>query len=186
MSAELHTPERLLDFLRQASTQGVLNPAVAKSRALAVEQVFSELNASERLDIRLIDVDLVCARLHKIEGSSIRPEVVELYKQRVRAALQDYFAWLADSKRFVSVGGDPVRRDRRILGGGEAAAETRALEETALAGSDRRPDLISIPLREGVTVYITQLPLDLSPTEAAKIARVVEALALPSEGEHAR
>ena len=34
-----------------------------------------------------------------------------------------------------------------------------------------------MPLREGVTVYISNLPLDLSAAEAARIARVVKALA---------
>jgi hypothetical protein len=40
-----------------------------------------------------------------------------------------------------------------------------------------------VPLREGVTVYITNLPLDLRPAEAARIARVIGALAEPGAPE---
>lgn len=38
---------------------------------------------------------------------------------------------------------------------------------------------VEIPIRPGVTVWFNYLPGDLAPEEAAKIARVVEALATP-------
>lgn len=180
MAVQPYLPEGLLAFLRQASTEGLLNPAVAKSRYQAVEHVFTELNASERLDIRLIDVDAVCAKLHKLEGSSIRPEVVALYRDRVRAALTDYLAWVDNPQSFASVGGDPLRRDRRgVVSSKEAAAEAAALEEIVLSSSERKPELVSIPLRANLAVFIAGLPLDLTATEARKIARVVEAFAEP-------
>jgi len=83
-----------MNFLRQSTIEGLLNPAVAKSRLNAVEQLFVELTDQERADIRLIDVDKLSLRLHKIQDSSIRPEVLTLYNQRVSAALVDYFSWL--------------------------------------------------------------------------------------------
>lgn len=180
MADDDYTPERLLDFLRQAPGQGVLNPAVARSRANAIEHLFSVLTAEERADIRRIDVDRLAGRLHKMEGSTIRPEVVELYRKRVHEALVDYLAWLRNPKTFATISGHTLRRDLSAQAApGEDAAEAQALEDIALATSERRRDYVCVPLREGTTVYLTNLPLDLSRAEADKIARVIAALAVP-------
>lgn len=178
-STEDYTPRRLLDFLRESPAQGLLNPAVARSRANAVEQLFVELTDKERADLRLVDVDKLASRLHKIEGSTIRPEVVALYKSRVQEALTDYFNWLQNPKTFATIGGHALRRDKRAFAEGENPEEVRALEDIALATSERRKDYITVPLRKDLAVYITGIPLDLNRDEAAKISRVVMALAQP-------
>ncbi len=186
MAADDYTPPRLLDFLREAPNQGLLNPAVARSRANAIEQLFTELTREERDDIRLIDVDRLAARLHKIEGSTIRPEAVALYKTRAQEALVDYLAWLQNSTTFATISGHALRRGvRPITADVDNAEEISALEDIALATSERRKDYLAVPLREGVSVFITNLPLDLSAEEAGRISRVVLALARSSsDGAH--
>lgn len=184
MADESYAATSLLEFLRQAPEQGLLNSAVAKSRYAAAEQLFTELDVNERADIRLIDLDDLVSRLHKIENSTIRPDVVELYKTRVQAALTDYLNWLGDPHSYVSIGGEASRRDKRDgVYGPEHTQERSALEEIVLATSERKLDLISVPLRETVTVYVSNLPLDLSAAEARKIAKVIEAMAQPAAGE---
>ena len=176
-----YTPERLLEFLREAPTQGLLNPAVARSRANAIEQLFGALTQDERADIRRIDSERLAGRLHKIEGSTIRPEVIELYRTRVPEALVDYLAWLQNPKSFATISGHALRRDiRGFVAQSGNAEEQRALEDIALATSERRKDYIAVPLRDDTTVYITNLPLDLTGAEAGKIARVIAALAAPT------
>lgn len=181
MADDSYTAERLLEFLRAAPEQGVLNPAVARSRVNACDQLFTVLTQEERDDIRTVDVDRLAGRLHKLEGSTVRPEVVELYRTRVHEALVDYLAWLANPKTFATISGHALRRDSRAPRDAASAEETRALEDIALATTERRKDYVSVPLREGVTVYVTNLPLDLSTAEAARIARVVTALAEPTQ-----
>jgi len=182
VAAEDYTPDRLLGFLRGAAMQGLVNPAVAKSRVTAIEQLFVELEDAERADIRRIDVDRLCQRLHKIQDSSIRPEVVALYNKRVQAALADYFAWLDDPKSFSSIGGDAMRKEKRYSPSDkEVSREQKALEEITLSVSEWASDIIAIPLREDRTIYVQNLPLDLSVREARKIARVIEALAQDAE-----
>ncbi len=184
MAAEDYTPPRLLDFLREAPKQGLLNPAVARSRANAIEQLFVELTRGEKDDIRLIDVDKLAARLHSIQGSTIRAEVVTLYKTRVSEALIDYLAWLQNPTTFATISGHTLRRSMRpFTVEADNTEELRALEDIALATSERRKDYLSVPLREGHTVFITNLPLDLSAEEAGRISRVVMALARqPGDG----
>jgi hypothetical protein len=181
MSADEYTPPRLLDFLREAPKQGLLNPAVARSRANAIEQLFTELTRDEKCDIRLIDVDKLSARVHKIQDSTSRPEAVALYASRVQEALIDYLAWLQNPTTFATISGHALRRGVRPAGSdAENAEEVRALEDIALATSERRKDYLSVPLREGVNVFITNLPLDLSADEARRVSQVVLALARPA------
>lgn len=184
MSAEDYTPERLLQFLRQSTIEGLLNPAVAKSRINAVEQLFVELNENEQKDIRLIDVDVLSGRLHKLHDSSIRPEVLELYNKRVKAALVDYCAWLDNPKSFFSIGGDTIRKDKRYqMSQKENSFEEKALEEITLSTAEQDKDIFSIPLREDITVYVQNLPLNLTSQEARKIAKVIKALAIDADEE---
>jgi hypothetical protein len=178
MAADDYTPDRLMAFLRDSAMQGLVNPAVAKSRISAIEQLFVELDDKERADIRRIDVDRLCQRLHKIQDSSIRPEVVMVYNKRVQAALADYFAWLDNPQAFSSIGGDGFRKDKRHVGSDqEVAREQKALEEITLSASEWAADLVAVPLREDRTVYVQNLPLDLTLREAKKISRVIQAMA---------
>ena len=178
MAADDYTPDRLMAFLRDAAMQGRINPAVAKSRQSAIEQLFVELDERERADIRRIDVDRLCQRLHKLQDSSIRPEVVMVYNKRVQAALADYFAWLDNPQGFSSIGGDGFRKEKRHAASDkEIAREQKALEEITLAASEWPADLVAVPLREDRIVYVQNLPLDLTAREARKIARVIQALA---------
>ena len=177
-AADDYTPDRLMAFLRDAAMQGRINPAVAKSRQNAIEALFVELDERERADIRRIDVDRLCQRLHKLQDSSIRPEVVAVYNKRVQAALADYFAWLDNPQGFSSIGGDGFRKEKRhVASDKEVAREQKALEEITLAASEWPADLVAVPLREDRIVYVQNLPLDLTAREARKIARVIEALA---------
>ena len=184
MTKSEYSLEQLQEFLREAPVAGLLNPAVAKSRGAALEQVVRELTPAECADVRQIDVDEVCDRLYKIEESSVRPEVIELYNKRLKATFTDYIAWVNDSKSFRSVGGDRAKANKRgPRPDAERAAETRALEETSLTTSEWAPGLLSIPLRDELSVFVHNLPFDLSADEARKIARVIEALASDKEAK---
>ena len=93
-------------------------------------------------------------------------------------ALADYFAWLDDPKSFSSIGGDSLRKEKRYSPSEkEVSREQKALEEITLSVSEWAGDIISIPLRDDRTVYVQNLPLDLSLQEAKKIARVIQAMA---------
>ncbi|WP_196137211.1 hypothetical protein [Aliikangiella sp. G2MR2-5] len=178
MADQDYQEEMLVNFLRQSTIEGLLNPSVAKSRLQAVENLFIELTDEERLDLRKVDVDVLCGRFHKLHDSSIRSEVLELYNKRVKAALLDYFSWLENPKSFFSIGGDNIRKDKRYqMSEKEVSFEEKALEDITLATAERATDIFSIPLREDRTIYVQNLPIDLTVAEADKIARVIKALA---------
>ncbi|MGX5173231.1 hypothetical protein ACUR5C_04280 [Aliikangiella sp. IMCC44653] len=184
MSAEDYTYQKLIDFMRQSTIEGLLNPAVAKSRLNAVEQLSAELSDSEREDIRKINVEQLSSRFHKLHDSSIRPEVLELYVKRMNAALVDYLAWLDNPQSFFSIGGDTIRKDKRYQASEkEVSFEEKALEEITLSNVQKEANIFSIPLREDITVFVQNLPLDLSKVEAEKIGKVISALATEKSGD---
>lgn len=174
MSADSsYSAESLLSFLKQAGMEGLINPAAARARRNAVEQIKSELSDAEQSDVRLIQVDQLAARFHKLDGSSIRSEALALYVQRFRAGLADFLAWKDDPAGFQSHAGERAR----ALPRGSIAEEQRMAERIALAATENATHIVPIPLRESCTVYVANLPTDLSPAEAARISRIIRAFA---------
>jgi len=173
-----YTLAGLRDFLRQAGTEGLMNPAAARARHKAVEQLADELTGDERADIRKIDVDALARRFHKLEGSSIRPETLAIYRERFASALESYLSWLADPASFIK----PRRERARAFMRGDDAnpalePRQRAAERIALESTENPSNIVPVPLRDGLVVYVANLPLDLTGDEAERIARVVSAYA---------
>lgn len=171
--------DALLQFLKQAGMEGLINPAVARARRNAVMQLSQELTETERADVGRIEVDVLASRFHKLEGSSIRMEALEVYAERFRMALADYLSWLDDPAGFVSAGGER----RRAITRGSISRDQEVAERVVLEATDNPGNIIPIPLRTDQVVYVANLPLDLSREEAARIARVVQAYAAEGEGD---
>ena len=174
-----HAAVALLTFLKQAGMEGLINPAAARSRRRAVEQLQGELTEAERSDIRQIDVDELISRFHKLEGSSIRPETLQVYAERLRAALNEYLAWLENPDSFM---GAKREKARAFVRGPNALDESkRAAEQATLEATENPPGVVPVPIRDDHVVYLANLPLKLSRDEAEKIARVVRAFAQPDK-----
>jgi hypothetical protein len=177
--------QNLLEFLKQSGMAGLINPATARSRRTAAEHLLTQLTEDEQSDLRNLDVDELCSRFHKLQGSTIRPESLRLYNSRLKAALADFIAWTDDPDGFVSVGAESRGlRKRSDTAGVKRSAEETALEEIKLGAPDIAADILPIPIRPDLVIYLQNIPLDLSPKEAGKISAVVQALAVnPDEDE---
>jgi hypothetical protein len=176
---ESYGVEALLRFLKQAGMEGRINPAAARARRNAVEQLAVELTDAERADLRRLDVAELAGRFHMLEGLSIRSEALALYAERFEMALADFLAWANDPMHFQSVGTER----RRAIPRGQLDPEQDVEERITLENIHRRPDMIPVPLRDQLTVYIANLPSDLSPSEAERIARIVRAFANEEESQ---
>lgn len=172
-----YSVETLLEFLKHAGMEGLINPAVARARRKAVEQLAAELTEEERADLRKLDVEELASRFHKLEGSSIRSEALSLYAERVRMAQADFLAWNENPAGFESVGGER----RRAIPRGSLSPEREVAERITLESTENPSNIVPISLREDETVYVANLPLDLTAQEAERIARVVRAFAHDDE-----
>lgn len=172
MDNQKYSKDGLLDFLKEAAVTGIMNPGVARSRKTAAENLLDHVTAEERINLRQLDVDELCSRIHKLDDSSIREEAMNLYNQRLKSALDDYFTYLDCPETFTSTGSNSastVQVQKRDL------AEQRALESITLHHAGTQDDIIPIPLREDLIVYLQGLPLNLTAMEAKKIITVVSA-----------
>lgn len=177
MADESYSLSALRQFLRQSPMQGLINPAAARSRLNAVDQLDQEMSEAETRDVRRIDVDELIGRFHKLEGESIRPETLDIYAQRLRAALTDFLSWRENPDGFSSVGQERVRAVRRNAHAASRSADEQEGERILLQASDNRTNIVPVPIRDDTTVYVANLPLDLTREEAGRITRVVRAFA---------
>lgn len=178
MSELDYSKSGLLSFLKQSALAGRINPATARSQRHAAEQLLAQLTPEEAQDLRKLDVDKLCQRFHKLQGSTIRIETMALYRDRLSSSLIDFFNWSENPDGFVSVGGENKHLRKRNQNNQQArSAEEQALEEIKLGAAELPKEILPIPLRKNLVVYIQNLPLDLSTSEAEKISRVVLALA---------
>lgn len=176
MSEETYSLDSLRKFLRQSPMQGLINPAAARSRLNALSQLDQEMTPDERRDVRRIDVDELVSRFHKLEGESIRPEALDVYAERLRTALSDFIAWKRDPESFSSAGQERARaipRDSK----GARTGDHDAAERIMLQATDNPTNVVPVPVRPDNTVYLANLPLDLTQGEAERIARIVRAYA---------
>jgi len=179
MTSKDYSQQAFLEFLRQGAVTGMTKPATARSRKLAAEHLLVQLKSHERIDLRLLDVDELCSRFHKIQGSTIRPETIRLYNERLTGALQDFLSWTSDPTRFQSIEGE--KPEAILVADRDTPDQGQAREKLALNPPRSPYDIFPVPLREDLVVYIQNVPLDMTQAEARKIAAVVSALALPEE-----
>ncbi len=172
MASEDYSKEGLLRYLRESARSGLLNPAVARSRKIAAVHLLDYIDAEERLNLRLLDVDHLCSKIHKLEDSSIRVEALDLYNSRLKSALEDYFNYLEDPDNFVSTA---VKQPTSKAQKKKDCQEQKALEDITLSQTEKSEDIVPVKIRENLTVFIKDLPMDLSKSEAKKITRVVMA-----------
>ena len=179
MAQKNYSEAKLLEFIRQSAVNGLINPSTEKSRKMAAEQLLTQLNLIERQDLRQLDVDELCSRFHKLQGSSIREESLEIYKSRLQATLDDFIAWTDDPGGFIPKSRDHVGVHHKPVEKWAPSAEDKAREELTLNLPSRPADIFPVPIRDDLVVYLQNMPLDLTRKEAQKIVAVVQALADP-------
>ena len=181
MTSKDYSQTAFLEFLRQVAVSGVTKPALARSRKLAAEQLLPQLKSHERIDLRLLDVDELCERFHKLQGSTIRPETLQLYNDRLSSGIKDFVSWTSEPATFQSVEGE--RPESVRVAAQDTPEMAQAREELALDPPRSPHEIFPVPLRDDLVVYLQNIPLDMTRTEAAKISAVVQALALPEEDQ---
>lgn len=171
----------LLQFIRSSAVSGLINPSTSVSRKKAAEQLLTQLNTIEKQDLRQLDVDELCSRFHKLQGSTIREESLEVYKNRLKATLVDFIAWVDDPVGFIPGHTGQHGSTQKSADTLPATASERAREELTLNLPDNPTGIFPIPIRQNRVVYLQNVPLDLSTQEAQKIVAVVKALVDPND-----
>lgn len=176
MSQKNYSEAKFLKFIRHGAVSGLINPSTSVSRKKAAEQLLTQLTTVERQDLRLLDVDELSLRFHKLQGSTIREESLAVFKSRLKSALVDFVAWVDDPVGFAPDHVDHVGAIQKNAERLPCTAADRAKEELALNLPDKPTEIFPVPIRADRVVYLQNVPMDLSKKEAQKIVAVVQAL----------
>lgn len=174
----------LLEFLDYLAAKGLMAKATVAARKAAATQMLGILEQDEAADVTILDLDQVVHRFQNLHGKKYTPQSLTTYKSRVKAAIDDFGAYSANPLAFRP---SVQSRERSKPKNGKQPSASKAPEvpEPPKAEASPRPvhsavassNILPIPLRADLTVFIQGLPFDLSPQEARKISNVVLAMA---------
>jgi hypothetical protein len=179
---EQKSREALVSFLDYLGKKGLMAPATASARKAAVNTVLGILDEKEAADVSALDLDDVMSRFSNLQGKDFTPGSMKTYKSRVRAAIDDFVAYINNPLAF-----KPKLKARAVVNGGKknsdtASAKPARVDEDLAFNRHAAPafasaSILPIPIRSDLIVQIQGLPFDLTSTEAKKIANVILALA---------
>lgn len=172
----------LFKFLDWMADKGYTPANTASSRKAAANKVITALGDDEASNVLSIDVDDAIQRFATKHGGRYSQESLQSYKSRVKTALEDFAAYKADPVGFRPSG----RTSGKPRSNGAKQGKPNAARQPAIA-FDPKPapatpsvnsvapggEVVPIAIREGLIVKIGNLPFDLTPDEARKIANVV-------------
>lgn len=179
----------LLKFINWLGDKGLVNPATAKSRKIAAAKVLGALDEHEKIDLRQLDREQAFQRFVNKSSKDFTPDSLTTYKSRFFSALDDFLNWRANPAGFKPAGLQRARNKTKEVG--EQASSVKKIKKlkSAPVSSEQnplevghalmgKPLVFPIPIRDGVTVLIHNLPMDLTKIEADRISAVVKALAM--------
>lgn len=172
----------LLRFLDYVAEKGLMAKNTVAARKAAANSVLGVLSEDEAEDVLGLDLKDVMRRFQNLEGQRYTPGSLNTYQSRVRAALQDFEAYLNNPMAFRP---SVQARDRTSRGGNPSTAPDSKTSTGSAAPRFASPpgasSIVPIPIRADLTVYVQGLPYDLTITEGRKIANVILAMAVPGE-----
>jgi hypothetical protein len=171
--------EALAKFLDYLAEKDLMAGNTVQSRKAAASVILGILDKDEATDVTKIDVEDIVSRFARLHGSRYTPASLTAYKSRLRSALSDFESYLSNPLVFRP---GLQRRER---------PRSRPVPEVSEPGLPQtRPEsvrssfappisgnVLPIPIRADLTIYIQGLPFDLTESEARKIAAVVTAMA---------
>ena len=179
------TEAELVSFLDYAANKGLLNRNTAQGRRVATLKVLQALDDHEKTDLRTIDREATFSRFVNRFGKEFNPASLQVYRSRFNSALSDFLRYQEDPTSFKP---SPATRQARTPT--EKSPPSKSAAKRTTNTSQAAPPAVSpprnvpesfvfpVPLRAGLTVEIHNLPIDLTPDEAARISAVVNALAV--------
>ncbi|MDT8329159.1 MAG: hypothetical protein RQ750_17615 [Roseovarius sp.] len=176
------TKTDFLSFLDFLSEKGLLAKATAQSRKASANKVFAILDADEAKDVTTIDLDELMYRFSNLAGQNYKPQSLQVYKSRIRSALDDFISYKENPLGFkpaLQSRSKGAKKSNQLVSALSQAKNGKGVNvQEHIPSSDpiqTRPsdDILPISLRHGLTVKIAHLPFDLTPAEAKKIANII-------------
>lgn len=195
--ADAYSFDELLGFLDHAAEKGLMPAATATALGVATRNVVEVLDGGERDDVRRLDADAIIRRFQNKRARDFSGDTLKEYGRRFRRAIDLFTAWRDDPANFrVKTRATAAQRPRR--NGGPTAnatsdrparsirdAEPPPAARTPPAGHaegparpEPAPDAYqtTFALGRDRLVTLVNVPVDLTSTEAERLATFVRAL----------
>ncbi len=191
MSNKDYSLTSLNKFLDYASEKGLIKRATADARKRAANKILEVLEEHELSDLREIDIDRTFSMFENLKGKEYKPESLLVFKSRLKSALTDFESYIDSPSQFKPSSAQRQRKSSKTSQGEQKvpgalmSKPTRAIDvsdnidETLPSNEEPRHIVIPIPLRQGLTIKIHNIPADLTTMEAEKLAAIIKAYALP-------
>lgn len=199
MSERDYSLTGLNNFLDYALDKGLMKKETASGRKRASNQILEVLDEHELRDLRQVDLDAAARRFANLQGSKFKPSSLQVYVSRTKSAVQDFISYVDDPINFrssvstrASSGNGKFKKDikkQKDIGSSTNANQaapplsgdtSRQNENPGGLGGAPGTLIFPVPIRSNLVVNISNIPSDLTEQEAAKIAAVIKALAIPS------
>lgn len=187
-----HSVDDLLEFLSHTGDRGLMPTATATALAVAVRNVFSVLDESERANLPLDDLDGIIRRFNIKRARDFNPASLKEYGRRVKRAVDMYLKWKEDPANFsVKTRATNTTKKKNRTAAKETVSSTvkppsddseHVLVATSASGPQISPDSgyqTAFPVRQGQIVTVSNIPHDFSPAEAERLAEFIRLLAHP-------
>jgi hypothetical protein len=163
----------LLEFLDNAVKWGHMNRNTANAQKAACSQVLNILDISEKSDVRTLDMESVFKRYVNLNPGKIKPDSLKTYRSRVEKAVEAFLEYQKDPTNW-----KPTFQQRKRLQRTDAAGEIK--NPLSSTGPDMFTKTLSVPfpIREDLTIMISNIPRDFKVSEAKRLAVFLEALAI--------
>ncbi|OCG19371.1 hypothetical protein [Gilliamella sp. WF3-4] len=143
-----------------------INPETSRNITLTAKRLLSNTDSGLALstDIRNVDFEKIVAR--EYAESNISEKAKKTYVGRMNSGLKYFIQYLNGDKVHVVRGG--IKAVRKPI----SETVEKAVPEST------KTFVLPIPIREGLILNISNLPLDLTEEEADKISRIIKSYAV--------
>jgi hypothetical protein len=182
MSDKDYSIDAFSRFFDHAGEKGLIKRNTAISRKAATNKILAVLDKSELTDLRTLDLDATFERFQNLHGMKYKPDSMQVYMSRARTAVGDFIAYVDNPASFKS---STVQRSNIKPKSGGTEGKRKIVKkqkdmEDDLEQQGIKHIIVPVPLRENLTVKISNLPADLTQSEADRLAAIVKAYAVPS------
>lgn len=165
-----------LKFMDWLATSGTLRPATARSRRAAAKKILEVATEEEKQDLASIDADDLLNRFQNLYALDYKTESLQVYRSRFKSAFEDFLRYTENPSSFKPTLNARTNRPN-AKNGSSRNAENNRIPPSATPPNRSGEVVFPIPLRQGLTVSLVNVPPDLTSKEAEKISAVVKALA---------
>ncbi|WP_374468129.1 hypothetical protein [Ferrovibrio sp.] len=171
--------EALSEFLDYLANKGLMAKATAQARKAAASKILGILDDAEAADVTAIDLDDVVGRFQRLYSKNYTPQSLVTYKSRLGSALDDFRSYLSNPLAFRPAINNRERPKAKAVKESDEAPTREPKTESSRPHSVpiATSNIVPIPIRADLTVYVQGLPFDLTEAEARKIAAVITAMA---------